>query len=180
MFRNRKKDAVILKQNIDSPFITQLEQRNQNLRFARIDSELDEAFKGKKAVAKEDQDSLTEIFRKNLEKDKLKIEVENMKDKDVAAIMTLSEDSRRMQDMMKMYGMQGANDPSMFGGEETLILNAEHPLVKFVLEHRKSQSVPVICKQLYDLAMISHKPLSQKEMEEFVRRSNEIMMLLTK
>ncbi|MCI1727696.1 MAG: molecular chaperone HtpG [Lachnospiraceae bacterium] len=180
MFRNRKKDAVILKQNIDSPFITQLEQRNQNLRFARIDSELDEAFKGKKAVAKEDQDSLTEIFRKNLEKDKLKIEVENMKDKDVAAIMTLSEDSRRMQDMMKMYGMQGANDPSMFGGEETLILNAEHPLVKFVLEHRKSQSVPVICKQLYDLAMISHKPLSQKEMEEFVKRSNEIMMLLTK
>ena len=180
MFRNRKKDAVILKQNIDSPFITQLEQRNQNLRFARIDSELDEAFKGKKAVAKEDQDSLTEIFRKNLEKDKLKIEVENMKDKDVAAIMTLSEDSRRMQDMMKMYGMQGANDPSMFGGEETLILNAEHPLVKFVLEHRKSQSVPVICRQLYDLAMISHKPLSQKEMEEFVKRSNEIMMLLTK
>jgi len=180
MFRNRKKDAVILKQNIDSPFITQLEQRNQNLRFARIDSELDEAFKGKKAVAKEDQDSLTEIFRKNLAKDKLKIEVENMKDKDVAAIMTLSEDSRRMQDMMKMYGMQGANDPSMFGGEETLILNAEHPLVKFVLEHRKSQSVPVICRQLYDLAMISHKPLSQKEMEEFVKRSNEIMMLLTK
>lgn len=180
MFRKGKKDAVILKQNIDSPFITQLEQRNQNLKFARIDSELDASMKGKQAVSKEETDTLTEIFRKNLSNDKLKVSVENMKDKDVAAIMTLSEDSRRMQDMMKMYGMQGSGDSSMYGGEETLILNAQHPLVEFVLNHKKAQSVPVICRQLYDLALLSHKPLSQKEMEDFVKRSNEIMLLLTK
>ena len=180
MFRARKKDAVILRHNIDSAFITQLEQRNEHLKFARIDSGLDDSFKMKKSVAKEDKDSLTETFRKSLGNDKLNVEVENMKDSNVAALMTLSEESRRMQDMMKMYSMGGAGDPSMFGGEETLVLNAGHPLVKFVLEHKKSQSVPVICRQLYDLAAISHKPLSQKEMEEFVKRSNEIMMLLTK
>jgi len=180
MFRKSKKDAVILKQNIDAPFITQLEQRNQNLKFARIDAELSNDFVGEESVKKEDADALTEIFRKHLGNDKLDVRVENMKDPEVAAIMTLSEESRRMQDMMKMYGMNEKADPSMFGGKETLVLNASHPLVKFVLEHKKSSSVPVICEQLYDLAMLSHKPLSQEEMTKFVKRSNEIMLLLTK
>ena len=178
MFRKNGKDAVILKHNIDQPFITQLEQRNEKLKFARIDSEVADDFIDDEEVKKEDVDSLTATFRKHLGNDKLDIKVQNMKDDDVAAVMTLSEENRRMQDMMKMYGM--GNDPSMFGSQETLVLNANHPLVKFVLEHKKAQSVPVICKQLYDLAMISHKPLTQDEMTAFVKRSNDIMMLLTK
>ena len=129
-------------------------------------------------VSQESQDALVEIFRKNLGKEKLEIKVQNMKDEDVAAIITLSEEQRRMQDMMKMYGM--GDDPNMFGGQETLVLNANHPLVKYVLENRDAETVPVFCRQLYDLAMISHKPLNQTEMNEFVKRSNEIMMLLTK
>ena len=178
MFRKNDKDAVILKENIDQPFITQLEQRNENLRFARIDSELADEFKSGSEVSKEDADSLTATFRKSLGNDKLDVRVENMKDPDVAAIVTVSEENRRMQDMMKMYGMNG-----MYGDEgtqETLVLNAGHPLVQFVLAHKKAQSVPVICGQLYDLARISQHPLTQDEMTKFMKRSNEIMMLLTK
>ena len=175
MFRKSGKDAVILKENIDQPYITQLEQRNNNIKFARIDSELADEFKGE-AVSEADSKSLTETFRKYLGNEKLDVKVEQMKDADVAAIVTLPEESRRMQDMMKMYGM---SDMGM-GSGETLVLNAAHPLVQFVLEHRKAQSVPVICRQLYDLARISQHPLTQEEMTEFMKRSNEIMMLLTK
>ena len=177
MFRKNGKDAVILKENIDQPYITQLEQRNEHIRFARIDSQLDDDFKGEEEVSKEDVDSLAETFRKHLKNDKLEVRAENMKDEDVAAIVTLSEEERRMQDMMKMYGMA---DMGGMGGNETLILNTNHPLVKFVLEHKRSQSVPVICEQLYDLARISQHPLTQDEMTRFMKRSNEIMMLLTK
>ena len=179
MFRKNGKDAVILKQNIDSPFITQLEQRNEKLKFARIDSEVAEEFVSGEEVSEEDVKSLTETFRNSLSNEKLNIKVQNMKDDDIAAIMTLAEQDRRMQDMMKMYGMGG--DMSMFGADqETLVLNANHPLVKFVLNEKDSESTPVICRQLYDLAVLSHKPLTQEEMAAFVKRSNEIMMLLTK
>ena len=178
MFRKNGKDAVILKHSIDQPYIQQLESRNENLKFARIDAELADDFIDDEVVSQESQDALVEIFRKNLGKEKLEIKVQNMKDEDVAAIITLSEEQRRMQDMMKMYGM--GDDPNMFGGQETLVLNANHPLVKYVLENRDAETVPVFCRQLYDLAMISHKPLNQTEMNEFVKRSNEIMMLLTK
>ena len=178
MFRKNGKDAVILKHSIDQPYIQQLESRNENLKFARIDAELADDFIDDEVVSQESQDALVEIFRKNLGKEKLEIKVQNMKDEDVAAIITLSEEQRRMQDMMKMYGM--GDDPNMFGGQETLVLNANHPLVKYVLENRDAETVPVFCRQLYDLAMISHKPLNQMEMNEFVKRSNEIMMLLTK
>ena len=179
MFRKNGKDAVILKQNIDSPFITQLEQRNEKLKFARIDSEVAEEFVSGEEVSEEDAKSLTETFRKNLAKEKLNIKVQSMKDDDIAAIMTLAEQDRRMQDMMKMYGMGG--DMSMFGAEqETLVLNANHPLVKYILKEKDSESTPVICRQLYDLAVLSHKPLTQDEMAAFVKRSNEIMLLLTK
>ncbi len=177
MFRKNSKDAVILKENIDQPFIQQLEMRNEHIRFARIDSQLAEDFKGGEEVLKEDADALTETFRKHLGNDKLDVRVENMKDDDVAAIVTLSEESRRMQDMMRMYGMA---DMAGAGEGETLVLNANHPLVKFVLAHKKSQAVPVICAQLYDLARISQHPLTQEEMTKFMKRSNEIMMLLTK
>ncbi len=177
MFQKSGKDAVILKEKIDQPFIQQLEQRNENIKFARIDSELSDDFKGDGEVAEADSKSLTETFRKHLGNEKLEVKVENMKDEDVAAIVTLSEENRRMQDMMKMYGMA---DMGGMGTGETLVLNANHPLVKFVLEHRKSQSVPVICAQLYDLARISQHPLNQEEMAKFMKRSNDIMMLLTK
>ena len=177
MFRKEGKDAVILKEHIDNPFIAQLEQRNEKIRFARIDAELAEDFVGGGDVAKEDADKLAESFKKNLGNDRLSVEVKSMKDEDVAAIITLSEENRRMQDMMKMYGM---GDTGMYGGAETLVLNANHPLVKYVLAHGDEEIVPTIEKQLYDLAVLSHKPLTQEEMTEFVKRSNEIMMMLTK
>ena len=178
MFRKEGKDAVILKEHIDNPFISQLEQRNDKIRFARIDAELAEDFVAADEVKKEDADALSESFKKNLGNDKLTVEVKSMKDEDVAAIITLSEENRRMQDRMKMYGM--GNDTGMFGGAETLVLNANHPLVKYVLTHGDEEIVPTIEKQLYDLAVLSHKPLTQEEMTAFVKRSNEIMLMLTK
>ena len=139
MFKNQGMDAVILGHNIDSPFITQLEQRNQNIKFQRIDADLTDHFKEdvseeEKEAFKEKTDSLVEIFRKALGNDKLEVKVEKMKDENVASMITLSEESRRMQEMMKMYGMSGM-DPSMFGTNATLILNANHPLVKYLAEN---------------------------------------------
>lgn len=184
MFRSQGQDAVILNHNIDSPFITQLEQRNETVQFQRIDADITEAAKEEvKEEEKEDfqktADSLTEVFKKALDNDKLNVKVEKLKDDKVASMITLSEQSRRMQEMMKMYGMAGM-DPSMFGTDSTLTLNANHPLVKFVVENKDNDNVPVICRQLYDLAMLAHKPLSPEEMTAFVQRSNDIMMLLTK
>ena len=129
-------------------------------------------------VSKEDAETLSGLFQKALGNDKLTVRAENMTDEDVAAIMTLSEQSRRMQDMMKAYGM--GDDPSMFGGQEELVLNAGHPLVKYVLDNPEEDITPVICCQLYDLALLSHKPMTQEEMTAFVKRSNEIMMRLTR
>ena len=184
MFRTQGQDAVILNHNIDSPFITQLEQRNQNIQFQRIDADITESAKEEvKEEEKENShkpaDTLTEVFKKALDNDKLNVKVEKLKDDKVASMITLSEQSRRMQEMMKMYGMTGM-DPSMFGTDSTLTLNANHPLVQFVVENKDNENVPVICKQLYDLAMLAHKPLSPEEMTAFVQRSNDIMMLLTK
>ena len=126
---------------------------------------------------KETTDTLTEVFRKALGKDKLTVKVEKLKNENISSMMTLSEESRRMQEMMKMYNMYGM-DPSMFGGEETLILNANNKLVQYVASNKDSEQVPMICEQLYDLAMIAHKPLSPDEMTKFITRSNEILMLL--
>ena len=184
MFKKEGLDAVILSHNIDSPFITQLEQRNEHVRFQRIDAELTDHFKeevaeDEKDAFKEKTDSLMEIFRKALGKDKLNVKVEKMKDENVASMITLSEQSRRMQEMMKMYGMAGM-DPSMFGDDSTLILNANHPLVQYVVDNKDGENTELFCKQLYDLAMIAHKPLNPEEMTEFVKRSNEIMLMLTK
>ena len=179
MFREAKKDAVILKHNIDSAFISHLEQKNQTIQFKRIDADLTEELRGEEAADEETSKTLTEVFRGALKNDKLEVKVENLKNEKVAAMMTLSEESRRMQDMMKMYNMYGM-DPSMFGGQETLVLNAKHPLVQFVADNKDSEKTPVICEELYDLAMLSHKQLSPEEMTRFVQRSNEILLMLTK
>ena len=179
MFREAKKDAVILKHNIDSAFISHLEQKNQTIQFKRIDADLTEELRGEEAADEETSKTLTEVFRDALKNDKLEVKVENLKNEKVAAMMTLSEESRRMQDMMKMYNMYGM-DPSMFGGQETLVLNAKHPLVQFVADNKDSDKTPVICEELYDLAMLSHKQLSPEEMTRFVQRSNEILLMLTK
>ncbi len=183
LFKNQGQDAVILNHNIDSAFITQLEQHNPTIRFQRIDADVTEHVK--EEVAEEDKeefkkvsDSLIEIFRKELENDKLDVKIERLKDDNVASMITLSEQNRRMQEMMKMYGMAGMGMD--MGGESTLILNANHPLVKYVVDHKDGENTNLICKQLYDLAMLAHKPLNPDEMTAFVQRSNELMMLLTK
>ena len=179
MFREAGKNAVILSHNIDTTFISHLEQKDQTIQFKRIDADVTEELKGEGAADEETAKALTELFRKSLNMDKLEVKVENLKNESVAAMMTLSEESRRMQDMMKMYNMYGM-DPGMFGGQETLVLNISHPLVKYLAENQESAHAEMICQQLYDLAMLSHKQLSPDEMTKFVQRSNEILMLLTK
>ena len=184
MFKQEGLDAVLLTHNIDSPFITQLEQRNENVQFQRIDADLTDTFKEEVAEEEEETfkantETLTEVFRKALENDKLEVKVEKLKNENVASMVTLSEQSRRMQEMMKMYNMYGM-DPGMFGTDVTLVLNANHPLVQYVLNNKDGEHVPMFCKQLFDLAMLSNKPLNPEEMTAFINRSNEIMMLLTK
>ena len=179
MFKEAGKDAVILKHNIDNPFISHLEQKNQEVQFKRIDADLSEEMKAEGAADEETVKTLTELFRKTLGKENLEVKVENLKNESISAMMTLSEESRRMQDMMKMYNMYGM-DPNMFGGQETLVLNANHALVKYLAENKDTDKAPVICEQLYDLAMLSHKQLSPEAMTKFVQRSNEILLMLTK
>ncbi len=182
MFREAGKDAVILKHNIDTPFISHLEQRDtkdEKVKFLRIDADLTKELREEGETDEATVNSLTELFRKTLGKEKLEVKVEKLKNEKIAAMVTLSEESRRMQDMMKMYNMYGM-DPGMFGGQETLILNESHPLVRYLGRENGGEHTAVICEQLYDLAMLSHKQLSPEEMTKFVQRSNEILMLLTK
>lgn len=184
MFKEQGQDAVILTHNIDSAFITYLEQRNEDVRFQRIDAEVhdslkDEVDEGDKEEFQKLSDELVELFRKELNNEKLEVKVEKLKDDSIASMAVLSEQSRRMEEMMRMYSMGGGMDMGL-GGQATLVLNANHPLVKFVTENKEDAHTSMICKQLYDLAMIAHKPLNPEEMTAFVQRSNEIMMLLTK
>ncbi len=179
MFKEAGMNAVILNHNIDTSFITQLEQRNQNYKFMRIDADVTDALK--EDVSDEDLKealtALTETFRKALDNEKLEVKVEKLKDTGVASVITLSEEGRRMQDMVRMYNMYGM-DPSMFGGNETLVLNVSNPLVTYILENPEGEHVDTFCKQLYDLAMLSNQPLAPEAMTKFVARSNEIMMIL--
>ena len=184
MFKAQGQDAIILTHNIDSAFITYLEQKHQEVQFLRIDADVNDSLKDEVAEDEKEEfqkttDSLVEIFRKELGNEKLDVKVEKLKDENVASMAVLSEENRRMQEMMKMYGM-GGMDASMFGSQATLVLNANHPLVQFLVANKDSENVSIICKQLYDLAMLAHKPLSPEEMTAFVKRSNDIMMLLTK
>ena len=183
MFKAQGQDAIILTHNIDSAFITYLEQKHQEVQFLRIDADVHDSLKDEVAEDEKEEfqkttDSLVEIFRKELGNEKLDVKVEKLKDENVASMAVLSEENRRMQEMMKMYGM-GGMDASMFGSQATLVLNANHPLVQFLVANKDSENVSIICKQLYDLAMLAHKPLSPEEMTAFVKRSNDIMMLLT-
>ena len=183
LFKEQGMNAVILDHNIDTSFITQLEQRNTNYQFMRIDADLTDALKDEAAEdLTEATNTLSEVFKSALNNDKLTIKVENLKNADVASVLTLSEQGRRMQDMMKMYAMggMGGMDPNMFAADQTLTLNANNELVKYILNNKDSENVPMFAEQLYDLAMISNQPLSVEQMSKFVKRSNDIMMLLTK
>ena len=182
MFKNEGIEAVILTHNIDQPFITNMESKNENLKFKRIDADLSDSFKEEtsKDELKDMTEKLSKTFKAALGKENLTVNVEKLKDASISSMITLSEESRRMQDMMKMYGMAGM-DPNMFGAEgQTLVLNANNDLVKYVAEHTDGENTKIICEQLYDLAMLSHAPLSPEQMTGFIARSNKIMELLAK
>ena len=185
MFRENKLQAFILNANIDSPFIQQLEMKNEGIHFARIDAGVDEVLAS--STSEEDEKALEEkgkelekTFQKALDNDKLKVSLQNLKEKSVSSLLKVDEQSRRMQDMMKMYSM-GGSDMGLFGAGEgqTLILNAQHPLVQYVMEHAEDEKSATVCAQLYDLAKIQNAPLTPEEMTKFVARSNDILMLLT-
>ncbi len=185
MFRAAKMDAVILTHNIDQPFVSQLEAKNEGVKFQRIDADVTDAFKSKTSKKAQEEfeaqaKEIAELMKKALKRESITVKVEKLKNKKISSMITLSEESRRMQDMMKMYSMPGMNMPG-FGGEgETLLLNANHPLVQYVTEHKDGENVQMICEQLYDLAKLQHSPLAPEDMTRFVARSNEIMMLLAK
>ena len=182
MFREQKMNAVILKDNIDNPFISHLEAKNEKVKFQRIDADVTDSMKEEvsEEELKGETDALTALFRKALNNDKLEVKVEKLKNEKVSSMITLSEENRRMQEMMKMYNMYGM-DPSMFGGAgETLVLNANNNLVKYVLDNPEGENTPTICCQLYDLAVLANRPLSADAMTKFVARSNEILSILAK
>ena len=184
MFKAAKMDAVMLTDRIDQPFISQLEARNEGIHFARIDADLTDAFKTKTSKKTQEElnaqaEKVEKLVQKALKNDKIKVKIEKLKNKKVSSVLTVSEESRRMQDMMKMYG--GGMDMSMFGAEgETLVLNANHPLVTYITEHEDDANTKMICEQLYDLAKLQNAPLSPEAMTKFVARSNDIMLLLAK
>ena len=182
MFKEEGIDAVILTHNIDQPFITHLESKNENVKFARIDADLSDSFKEETSEdeLKDITETLTDTFKKALNKDNLVVKVEKLKNASLSSMITLSDQDRRMQDMMKMYSMPGM-DPSMFGGKGlTLVLNANNDLVKYIVDNKEGENTPMICEQLYDLALLSHAPLSPEQMTNFIARSNKIMELLAK
>ena len=184
LFKEQNMQAVILDHNIDTSFITQLEQRNEKYKFMRIDADVTESLKDETSAEdlKAETDALTEVFKKALNNDKLTVKVEKLKNENISSIITLSEEGRRMQDMMKLYAMNGMGgmDMNMLAADQTLTLNANNELVKYIFEHKDSENVPMFCEQLYDLAVLSNHPLSVDEMTKFVERSNKIMMLLAK
>ncbi|MBE5890908.1 MAG: molecular chaperone HtpG [Lachnospiraceae bacterium] len=183
MFKEQGMNAVILDQAIDTSFITQLEQRNDHYRFERIDADVTDSLKDENSAdLAEETTTLSELFKKTLNNDKLTVTVEALKNADVASMLTLSEQGRRMQDMMKMYaaGGMGGMDLNMFAADQTLVLNANNALVKYIFEHKDSEHVPMFVEQLYDLAVLANQPLAPEAMTKFVQRSNNIMLLLTK
>ncbi|HBA48243.1 MAG TPA: molecular chaperone HtpG [Lachnospiraceae bacterium] len=182
MFREQEMNAVVLLHNIDQPFVSALEAGDDNVKFQRIDADLTEAFKeeGDEEKLKADTEALTEIFKKALGKEQLEVKVEKLKNDKVSSMITLSEEARRMQDMMKMYAANGMGDMGMSDMGQTLVLNANNDLVQYVLANKDGENTDMFCKQLYDLALISHQPLEADKMTEFIERSNEIMMMLAK
>ncbi len=182
MFREQEMNAVVLLHNIDQPFVSALEAGDDDVKFQRIDADLTEAFKedGDEEQLKADTDTLKELFQKATGKEQLEVKVEKLKNDKVSSMITLSEEARRMQDMMKMYAANGMGGMGMSDMGQTLVLNANNELVQYLLAHKEGDHTELFCKQLYDLALISHQPLEPDKMSEFVARSNEIMMLLAK
>ena len=182
MFREQDMNAVVLLHNIDQPFVSALEAGDDDVKFQRIDADLTDAFKeeGDEEKLKEDTETLKELFRKATGKDQLEVKVEKLKNDKVSSMITLSEETRRMQDMMKMYSANGMGGMELPDVGQTLVLNANNDLVQYLLANKDGEHSDMFCKQLYDLAMISHQPLQADKMTEFINRSNEIMMLLTK
>ena len=182
LFKEQNMNAVILDHNIDSSFITQLEQRNVKYKFMRIDADVTESLKNDSSEdLTEITKTLEDVFKKAIKNDKLTIKVESLKNEDIASVLTLSEEGRRMQDMMKMYAMGGAGfDMNMFASDQTLTLNVNNSLVKYIMDNKDSENIPMFCEQIYDLALIQNQPLSVDAMTKFVKRSNDIMMLLAK
>lgn len=181
MFREQQMNAFVLTHNIDQPFISSLEAGDDNVKFQRIDAEVTEDCKEEtnEEELKEQTDILTELFKKALGKETLEVKVEKLKNEAVSSMITVSEETRRMQDMMKMYAMNGMGPMGDFGGE-TLVLNANNSLVQYLVANKEGEHAELFCKQLYDLALISNKPLAPEAMTEFIQRSNEIMQLLSK
>ena len=182
MFREQDMNAVVLLHNIDQPFVSALEAGDDDVKFQRIDADLTDAFKeeGDEEKLKEDTETLKELFSKATGKDQLEVKVEKLKNDRVSSMITLSEEARRMQDMMKMYSANGMGGMELPDVGQTLVLNANNDLVQYLLANKDGEHSDMFCKQLYDLAMISHQPLQADKMTEFINRSNEIMMLLTK
>ena len=176
MFKEQKLDAVILTHNIDNPFIQMLENDNKDVKFVRIDADLSEALKEEGELSEDEVKEVSEVFKKALNNDKLEIKVEKLKNADISAVVTLSEEGRRMQDMMKMYGMAGMDD--MYAAPETLVLNANNELVKSIIAHPKAKNTSLYCEQVYDLARLSNHPLKPDEMKKFMERSNKLMSML--
>ena len=182
MFKANGQDAIIMSHSIDNPFISQEEQKHENLKFLRIDADVNDTLREEvkeedKEALKKQEETLTETFKKALGDDKLQVKVEKLKDAEISSMITLSEETRRMQDMMKMYNM--GMDVSMFGGSgQVLVLNANNKLVQYVLEHTDGENTPKICEQLYDLAQLSHGSLTSERMTKFIARSNEIMGMM--
>ncbi len=185
MFKKAGMDAVVLPDKIDQPFVSQLEAKNEGIKFARIDADLTDTFKAENSKEEEEElakksEEITEVFKKAVNNESITVKVEKLKNEDIASMITVSEESRRMQDMMKMYAMPGM-DMGMMGREgETLVLNANNHLVSYVLDNKEGENVELICEQLYDLALIQQSPLQPDAMTKFINRSNKIMMLLAK
>ena len=182
MFKEQGINAVVLTHNIDTPFITHTEQKNEGIKFTRIDSDITNTFKEDipEEELKDTTDKLSEIFKKALDNDKLTVKVEKLKNASISSMITLPEETRRMQDMMKMYSMGGAMDPSMFGGDsQTLVLNANNSLVQYILDKPEGEHTPLICEPLYDLALLAHAPLDAEAMTKFIARSNELLNIVT-
>lgn len=183
MFKEQGIDAVILTHNIDTPFISHQEQKNENVKFTRIDSDITNTFKEEVSEdeLKETTDKLTELFKKVLKDEKLMIKVEKLKNTSISSMITFPEETRRMLDMMKMYNTLGDVDPAVFGGEgKSLVLNANNQLVQYILDNPEGEYTNMVCEQLYDLALLAHTPLEADAMTKFITRSNEILALLTK
>ena len=181
MFKDAELEAVYLTQAIDNPFMSQLEYKNEGVKFQRIDADVNDIFKEADTETAEDvKTSLSDLFKSILGMEQLDVKVENLKNTGLASMITVSEESRRIQEMMKMYSVQGMGmGADMFPISETLVLNANNSLVKYVLAHKDGEHTAKICEQLYDLAKLAHGSLTPERMTKFIARSGEIMMLMT-